>query len=63
MDHGSWMSACRCDDALNLDCLCYILVPSYPLIGDVDPLGNRNPNKDVYVMSFTPIMSMRMDQT
>jgi hypothetical protein len=27
MDHGSWMSACRCSDVWNLDCLCYMLVP------------------------------------
>jgi hypothetical protein len=25
-----------------------MLVPSYPLIGDGDPLGTRNPNGDGY---------------
>jgi hypothetical protein len=44
-----------------------MLVPSYPLIGDVDPLGTRNPNGDEYEMSFVPMMdmemSMEMDQT
>jgi hypothetical protein len=33
MDHGSWMSSCRCGDVWNLDSLCYLLIPSYPLIG------------------------------
>ena len=67
MNHGSWMSACRCGDVRNLDCLCYLLVPSYPLIGDGDPLGTRNPNGYGYVMSFVPMMGMgmgmKMDQT
>jgi hypothetical protein len=63
MDHGSWMSACRCSDVWNLDCLCYMLVPSYPLIGDGDPLGTRNLNRDGYEMSFVPMMGMGMDQT
>ena len=58
MDHGSWMSACRCGDVRNLDCLCYLLVPSYPLIGDGDPLGTRNPNEDGYGMGFAPMMGM-----
>jgi hypothetical protein len=44
-----------------------MLVPSYPLIGDGDPLGTRNPNGDRYVMSFVPVMGMemgmRMNQT
>jgi hypothetical protein len=44
-----------------------MLVPSYPLIGDVDPLGTRNPNEDEYEMSFAPMMCMGMgmgiDQT
>jgi hypothetical protein len=67
MNHGSWMSACRCGDVRNLDCLCYLLVPSYPLIGDGDPLGTRNPNGDGYGMSFALMMVMGMgigmDQT
>jgi hypothetical protein len=37
-----------------------MLVPSYPLIGDGDLLGTRNPNRDGYVMSFVPMMGMRM---
>jgi hypothetical protein len=44
-----------------------MLVPSYPLIGDEDPLGTRNPNENVYGMSFITMidmgMGMRMDQT
>ena len=44
IDHGSWMSDCRCGDVWNLDSLCYLLIPSYPLIGDGDLLGTRNPN-------------------
>jgi hypothetical protein len=60
MDHGSWMSACWCSDVWNLDCLCYLLVPSYPLIGDGDPLGTRNPNGDEYVMNFALMMDMGM---
>jgi hypothetical protein len=43
-----------------------MLVPDYPLIGDGDPLGTRNPNRDRYEMSFVPMidmsMSTRMDQ-
>jgi hypothetical protein len=38
-----------------------MLVPSYPLIGDGDPLGTRNPNEDGYEMSFVPMMGMRID--
>jgi hypothetical protein len=37
-----------------------MLVPSYSLIGDEDPLGTRNPNEDGYVMSFVPMMGMYM---
>jgi hypothetical protein len=44
-----------------------MLVRSYPLIGDEDPLGTRNPNGDGYEISFVPMMGMRMcmgmDQT
>jgi hypothetical protein len=46
-----------------------MLIPSYPLIGDGDPLGTQNPNGDGdgYEMSFVPMMGMRMgmgmDQT
>jgi hypothetical protein len=40
--------------------LCYMLVPSYSLIGDEDPLGTRNPNGDGYGMSFVPMMGMGM---
>jgi hypothetical protein len=54
------MSACRCSDVWNLDCLCYMLVSSYSLIGDGDPLRTRNPNEDGYVMSFVPMMGMWM---
>jgi hypothetical protein len=39
-----------------------MLVPSYPSIGDGDPLETRNSNEDEYVMSFVPMMGMRMDQ-
>jgi hypothetical protein len=58
MGHGSWMSACRCGDVWNLDSLCYLLIPSYPLIGDGDPLGTQNPNGYGYGMSFAPMMGM-----
>jgi hypothetical protein len=37
-----------------------MLVPSYSLIGDGDPLGTRNPNGDGYEMSFVPMMGMGM---
>jgi hypothetical protein len=44
-----------------------MLVPSYPLIGDDDSSGTRNPNVDGYEMSFVPMMGMGMgmgmDQT
>jgi hypothetical protein len=40
--------------------LCYMLVPSYPLIEDGDPLGTRNPNGDGYGISFVPMMGMEM---
>jgi hypothetical protein len=42
-----------------------MLVPSYFLVGDGDPLGTQNPNENGYVMSFVPMMgmSMRMYQT
>jgi hypothetical protein len=40
--------------------VCYLLVLSYPLIGDGDPLGTLNPNGDEYGMSFTPMMGMEM---
>jgi hypothetical protein len=44
-----------------------MLVHSYPLIEDVDPLETRNPNENEYEMIFVPIMGMsmrmRMDQT
>jgi hypothetical protein len=44
-----------------------MLVPSYPLICDGDPLGTRNLNVDGYGMSFAPMMGMSMgmgmDQT
>jgi hypothetical protein len=37
-----------------------MLVPSYSLIGDGNPLGTRNPNGDGYGMSFVPMMGMGM---
>jgi hypothetical protein len=44
-----------------------MLVHSYPLIGDGDPLGTRNPNGGEYEMSFVRMMGMGMgmgiDQT
>jgi hypothetical protein len=44
-----------------------MLVSSYPLIGDGDPLGTQNPNGDGYRMCFVPMMGMgmgmSMDQT
>jgi hypothetical protein len=44
-----------------------MLVPSYPLIEDEDPLETQKPNVDGYGMSFVPMMgmgmSMGMDQT
>ena len=35
-----------------------MLVPSYSLIGDGDPLGTRNSNGDGYGMIFAPMMGM-----
>jgi hypothetical protein len=44
-----------------------MLVPSYLLIGDGDPLETWNSNEDGYEMSFTPMMDivmlMGMNQT
>jgi hypothetical protein len=37
-----------------------MLVPSYTLIGDGDPLETWNSNGDVYEMSFTPMMSIEI---
>jgi hypothetical protein len=61
MDHDTWMRACWCGDVWNLDSLCLLLVPSYPLIGDEDPLGTQNPNKDGYEIIFAPMMDIGMD--
>jgi hypothetical protein len=37
-----------------------MLVPSYLLIGDGDPLGTLNPNENEYEMNFAPIISTWM---
>jgi hypothetical protein len=37
-----------------------MLVPSYSLIRDGDPLGTRNPNGDGYEMIFVPMMGIGM---
>jgi hypothetical protein len=37
-----------------------MLVPSYVLIEDGDPLETQNPNGDEYEMSFAPMMNIGM---